>query len=139
MPIRTVEAEWHGTLRDGQGTMQFAGYSGPFSFASRFEEGSGTNPEALIGAAHAGCFSMQLAGNLAKAGYTAERIHTRALVHLDKSPEGFTITEIELHSDARVRGIDAQAFQQHAQDAKQHCPVSRALAGVHITLEARLA
>jgi len=138
MPIRIAEAEWQGKLSDGRGTMHFDAYDGPYTFKSRFEEGEGTNPEELIGAAHAGCFSMALSGDLVKAGFTPERIHTTARVHIDKDENGFTITAIDLAVDARVPGIDNAAFLHIANQAKVGCPVSRALAAVPINLDARL-
>ncbi len=140
MAVRSAEAEWKGTLREGQGTMKLGSgaYEGAYSFASRFESGPGTNPEELIGAAHAGCFSMALSGNLVKAGYKPESIQTTARVHLEKTGEGFGITRIELQTRARVPDIDAQAFQEQAEAAKAGCPVSRALAAVEIHLDAQL-
>jgi lipoyl-dependent peroxiredoxin len=121
--------------------MRFAtgAYEGPYSFQSRFEEGDGTNPEELIAAAHAGCFSMALSGELGRAGYDAETVETEAVVHLDKLDEGFGITRIELRTRARVPGIDADEFRQVAEVAKKGCPVSRALAAVEsIDVEAEL-
>lgn len=138
MPIRTAEAEWQGKLSDGHGTMHFDGYDGPYTFASRFEQGEGTNPEELIGAAHAGCFSMALSGELVKAGFPPERIHTTARVHIDKDENGFSITAIDLATDARVPGIDNATFLRIANEAKAGCPVSRALGAVPINLDARL-
>lgn len=140
MPKRTSEAVWEGTLRDGKGTMKLGGgaFEGPYSFASRFEDGTGTNPEELIGAAHAGCFSMALSGQLAQAGYTAERIYTVATVYLNKLEAGFRITTIELDTQAKVPGIDEGTFLEKAQAAKNGCPVSQALAGVEIELKAQL-
>lgn len=114
-------------------------YEGPYSFASRFEEGAGTNPEELIAAAHAGCFSMAFAHALAQAGHEPRRVHTRADVHLSKAPEGgFHIPRIDLHTEADVPGIDDAGFQKIAQDAKKNCPVSKVLAGAEITLNAKL-
>ncbi|MBI3947358.1 MAG: OsmC family protein [Armatimonadetes bacterium] len=141
MPVRSSEAEWVGTLREGQGTMKMAtgAYEGPYSFVSRFEEGPGTNPEELIAAAHAGCFSMALAGELVKAGLPPKRVHTTAKVHLEKGADGFRITRIDLRTEAEVPGADAQTFQERAEAAKTGCPVSRALAAVpQITLDAKL-
>lgn len=140
MPTRTAQAMWQGSLIEGRGTMTLGSkaYEGPYSFRSRFEEGPGTNPEELIGAAHAGCFSMALAGVLAKAGHPPERIQTSARVHLEKQGEGFRITRIELRTEGKVPGIDAQRFREQAEAAKNGCPVSRALAGVEIRLEANL-
>jgi osmotically inducible protein OsmC len=141
MAIRTSEAEWRGNLREGQGRMKLGSgaFEGEYSFPSRFESGQGTNPEELIGAAHAGCFSMALAAALTKAGHPPTRVHTVARVHLDKVDQGFAITTIDLETDAEVPGVDEAAFQREAQDAKQNCPVSKALQGVTINLTARLA
>src|SRR3982075_2484922 len=115
MAKRTASAVWEGTLREGKGTVKLGSgaFEGAYSFASRFEEGTGTNPEELIGAAHAGCFSMALAAGLTRAGFTPKRIHTTASVHIDKVGEGFEITKIELDSEAEVPKIDEAAF--HAQ------------------------
>jgi osmotically inducible protein OsmC len=126
----------------GEGTMKFGSgaFEGKYSFASRFEDGQGTNPEELIGAAHAGCFSMAFAGNLQRAGHEPQSVETSARVHIDKSGDGFTITRIELDTTANVPGIDEDEFQQIATASKEGCPVSRALAGVgEITLDAKLA
>jgi osmotically inducible protein OsmC len=138
MPVRKASAEWNGTLREGKGTMNLAAWQGPYSFASRFEQAGGTNPEELIAAAHAGCFSMALSAALGKAGFTPQRIATTASVTLDKVGEGFGITRIDLSTDASVPGIDDAKFQEIAAQAKANCPVSKALQSVEITLEARL-
>jgi osmotically inducible protein OsmC len=138
MAIRKAEAVWEGTLREGQGRMAFGTFSGPYTFGSRFEEGEGTNPEQLIGAAHAGCFAMALSGDLTRAGFPPRRIATTAEVHLEKVNEAQTITRIHLRTEADVPGIDEAAFRQHAEGARQNCPVARALKGVEITLDARL-
>ncbi len=139
MPERTAEAQWEGNFQQGRGTMKFDAWEGPYSFSSRFEEGQGTNPEELIGAAHAGCFSMQFASLLANSGHTPNKVHTTATVHIVKDADGFTITEINLKSDADVPGIDETSFQDIANQAKITCPVSRALSAVpRITLEAAL-
>jgi lipoyl-dependent peroxiredoxin len=140
MAVRRSEATWEGNLIEGKGRMRLGSgaYEGPFSFQSRFESGSGTNPEELIGAAHAGCFSMALSAGLAKAGYTAKRIQTTAEVHLEKVGEGFKITRIHLTTDAEVPNLDQKTFREQAEKTKQTCPVSAALAGVEISLEARL-
>lgn len=137
MAIRNSSAEWKGTLREGAGTMKLGSgaYEGPFTFASRFENGPGTNPEELIGAAQAGCFSMFLSALLTKAGFTPTSIRTTATVHLGDGP---TITLIELNCEAEVPGIEDAAFQEQAAAAKQNCPVSKALAGPEITLKATL-
>jgi osmotically inducible protein OsmC len=113
-------------------------YTGSYSFGSRFEQAKGTNPEELIGAAHAGCYSMALSGALERAGHPPERVHTDARVHLAMLEGGPTINRIDLTVEATVPGLDDAAFQQHAQDAKKNCPVSRALAAVEIHLEATL-
>jgi len=140
MPGRTAEAEWKGSLREGKGTMKLGSgaYEGPYSFASRFESGTGTNPEELIGAAHAGCYSMALSAGLGQGGFTPTRIHTTARVHLEKVGAGFGITRIELTTEAQIPGIDAATFTRYADDAKKGCPVSKALAGVEISLNAKL-
>jgi lipoyl-dependent peroxiredoxin len=142
MPTRTANARWNGSLQDGEGTMRMASgaYEGPYSFQSRFEEGDGTNPEELIAAAHAGCFSMALSAELGKHGHEADRVETEARVHLDKVEDGFAIKRIELRTRASVPGIDNDDFQQHAEAAKKGCPVSQALAAVEsIDLDAQLA
>jgi osmotically inducible protein OsmC len=140
MATRTAEAVWEGNLRDGTGRVKLGsgGYEGPYSFRSRFEDGAGTNPEELLGAAHAGCFSMALSAALSKAGFTARRIQTSVRVHLEKVGDGFKITRIQLDTDAEVPQLDAKAFLEHAEGAKKSCPVSVALAGVEISLNARL-
>ncbi len=140
MPIRNAEALWEGNLKSGKGKMKLGSgaFEGSYSFASRFEQGQGTNPEELIGAAHAGCFSMALSLILEMAGYTAERIHTVARVHIDKAGEGFKITTIELETEGTVPGIDEKMFREKAEAAKKGCPVSMALTGVEIKLTAKL-
>jgi lipoyl-dependent peroxiredoxin len=132
MPKRKAEARWDGSLETGQGTMRMASgaYEGPYSFQSRFEEGDGTNPEELIAAAHAGCFSMAFSGELGRAGHDPESVETNATVHLEKSDEGFTIMRIALDTRARVPGINDSDFQRIAEAAKAGCPVSRALGAV---------
>lgn len=140
MPVRTAEAVWKGSLRDGQGSMSFGSgaYEGAYSVPSRFEEGEGTNPEELIAAAHAGCFSMALSAGLSSAGHAPEQINTSATVHLDKLEEGWRITLIELQTEAKVPGLEEAQFLELANGAKENCPVSQALAGPKITLEAKL-
>ena len=140
MPVRKASAVWNGTLKDGSGSMKLASgaYEGPYSFGSRFEDAPGTNPEELIGAAHAGCFSMALSAGLGKAGYDATRVETTARVHLEKVGEGFEITKIKLTSEAEVPGIDEATFQEHALGAKENCPVSKVLAAAEIELDAKL-
>jgi osmotically inducible protein OsmC len=138
MPIRKSEAVWRGTLKEGRGTMKLASglYEGPFTFSSRFEEAAGTNPEELIGAAHAGCFSMFLSALLTEKGYVPERIHTTAAVHLGAGP---LIKKIELECEAVIPGVEEAEFLELAEAAKVGCPVSKALAAVpEIVLSARL-
>jgi lipoyl-dependent peroxiredoxin len=138
MAERQAQAVWEGTLREGHGTMKFGTFEGPFTYASRFEEGPGTNPEELIGAAHAGCFSMAFSGDLVKAGFTPQRIETAAKVSLGKVDGKSRITNIHLDCQARVPGISPEQFKEIAEGAKTGCPVSAALAGVTITMDARL-
>ena len=140
MPVREAKAVWNGTLKEGQGNMRMGGgaYDGPYSFSSRFEEGKGTNPEELIAAAHAGCFSMALSAGLGKAGFQPKKIETTARVNLGKVGEGFGITRIDLSTRGQVPGIDEGTFRKHAEDAKKNCLVSRALGGVEITVDAKL-
>jgi osmotically inducible protein OsmC len=141
MAVRTSEAEWKGGLKDGGGTVKLGSgaFQGAYSFPSRFESGSGTNPEELIAAAHAGCFSMALSAGLGRAGFTPTRISTKANVHLEKVGEAFSITRIELETVGVVPGIDDKAFQEQAEGAKKNCPVSKALTGAQISLKATLA
>ena len=140
MPVRTGSARWNGSLTEGNGTVALGSgaFEGQYSFASRFEEGPGTNPEELIGAAHAGCFSMAFSGGLGRAGYTPDFIETTAKVKVEKDGGGFSITSIELVTRGSVPEIDEGTFQKEAEAAKAGCPVSRALAGVDITLDAQL-
>lgn len=140
MPVRSANAEWRGDLPGGRGTVktESGALDGAYSFASRFQEGTGTNPEELIAAAHAGCFSMALSNGLAKAGFTPTSVKTRAAVHLEKVGEGMGITRIDLHTEAEVPGIDESRFQEEARAAKEGCPISRLLAATEITLDATL-
>lgn len=140
MPVRRAKAVWEGGLKDGQGRVELGSgaFQGRYSFGSRFEEAGGTNPEELIGAAHAGCFSMALSAGLGRANFSPRRVETSAKVHLEKVGEGFKITRIELDTEAEVPGIDEATFQEHARKAKEGCPVSQALGTVEITLNARL-
>jgi osmotically inducible protein OsmC len=140
MTTRTSEATWEGNLKEGHGTMKVGqgAYEGAYSFASRFGEGAGTNPEELIAAAHAGCFSMALAHGLSEAGHVPRRVHTTARVHLQKGADGFEIPKIELQTEAEVPGVDEATFRDHAEKAKANCPVSKLLKGAEITLNATL-
>ena len=137
MAIRKATAKWNGTLKDGNGKMNFADYSGPFTFKSRFEEGEGTNPEELAGAAHAGCYSMFLSALLSGKDFIPDSIETTATVHLGED-SGPKITHIDLVCEAKVPGIDADTFAQLAADAKKGCPISRLYAGTDINLDAKL-
>ncbi len=136
MPVRKANAEWNGSLKEGSGTMKLGSgaYEGSYTYSSRFEEGAGTNPEELLGAAEAGCFSMQLSAGLGQAGYTPDFIRTEAKVYL----EGGAIHTIELRTEAKVPELDENTFREEAEKAKQGCKVSKALAGVDIKLDARL-
>ena len=140
MPVRKAEAEWKGNLPQGSGRVRTGtgSFEGNYSFGSRFEESAGTNPEELIAAAHAGCFSMALSNQLAKAGHEPKSVKTTALVHLDKGSDGFSISRIELKCRAQVPGIDEATFRAKADAAKTGCPVSKALSAVEITLDAKL-
>ena len=140
MPTRSADAVWNGPMPKGDGTMRLGAgaWEGPYSFSSRFEEGEGTNPEELIGAAHAGCFSMALSAKLTEASHPPRRVHTTARVRLDSVPGGFAITRIDLETDADVPGLDDASFQKYAEAAKTGCPVSKALTGTQIELKATL-
>jgi osmotically inducible protein OsmC len=140
MPARKAEATWQGTLQEGSGTVALGSgaYNGPFSFKSRFEEGTGTNPEELIGAAEAGCFTMALSARLSRNGFTVNNVSTTAHVHLEKDDSGFSIKRIHLETEADIPGLEDAAFQEHAEETRKSCIVSRALAGVEITLDAKL-
>jgi lipoyl-dependent peroxiredoxin len=138
MAVRNANATWEGSLREGHGLMKFGTFEGPFTWSSRFEEGQGTNPEELVGAAHAGCFSMAFSGGLTTAGFTPKRISTSATVHLGRVDGKARITHIHLETRAEVPGIEKEAFLKLAEDAKAGCPVSAALTGVEITLDAQL-
>lgn len=141
MAIRTSTAVWEGRLKDGTGTMRLGcgAFEAPYSFTSRFAQGAGTNPEELIAAAHAGCFSMALSNTLTEAGHTPIRISTTAHVHLEKDAEGFHIPRIDLECEADLPGIQEEEFSKLAEDAKETCPVSRLLKGsAKISLKARL-
>lgn len=138
--VRTSKAQWNGSLKEGNGTVALGSgaFDGAYSFGSRFENGTGTNPEELIAAAHAGCFSMALSAGLGKAGFSPTRISTDAKVHLEKVGEGFGITRIDLVTEAEIPGVDEATFKSHAEDAKKNCPVSKALSAVEVTLSATL-
>ena len=142
MPTRSAQATWNGSLKDGRG--DFKGSSGAiggnYSFGTRFENSPGTNPEELIAAAHAGCYSMALAATLGRNGFEPKQVDTTAKVHLDKGDAGFSITKIDLVTRVKVDGIEPAKFDELAEDAKRNCPVSKLLSpGAEITLDATLA
>jgi osmotically inducible protein OsmC len=141
MATRNAKATWRGNLQEGEGTMGLGSgvWEGPFSFKTRFEDGNGTNPEELIGAAEAGCFTMQLSSALAQAGHVPDSVETEAKVHLRNIDGAPTIAQIDLVTRAKVPGLDDETFQRTANEAREQCIISRALAGVgDITLEATL-
>ena len=140
MPTRKAHARWEGNLRDGSGQVEFGNgaFRGAYSFASRFEHGSGTNPEELLGAAHAACFAMALSLALDKAGFRPHYVDATAHITIAQQNGGFKITKSHLVCEGRVSEIDQATFAKHAETAKTHCPVSQALTGTEITLEARL-
>lgn len=141
MPVRKAKAEWRGNLPEGKGTVSTGSGAirdAPYSASARFESGQGTNPEELIGAAHAGCFAMALSNALAKAGHTPERVSVEASVDLEKGEGGFTIQGVRLHCEASVPGIDEATFREQVDAAKEGCPVSRALGAIRIEVDARL-
>jgi osmotically inducible protein OsmC len=141
MATRNAKATWRGNLKEGEGTMGLGSgvWEGPFSFKTRFEDGQGTNPEELIGAAEAACFTMQLSATLSEAGHVPDAVHTDAKVHIRNIDGAPTISLIELVTRARIPGLDDETFQKTAQETKQVCIISRALAGVgEITVDATL-
>jgi osmotically inducible protein OsmC len=137
MTTRQATAKWNGTLKEGNGTMKYGAFEGPYTFASRFEEGKGTNPEELVGAAHAGCFSMFLAALISNEKLTPNRVETRASVHLGDD-DGPKITSIDLVCTAEVPGLEQAKFAALSQTAKEKCPISRLYAGTEINLTAKL-
>ena len=138
MSVRSAKSTWNGTLKDGSGTMNFSTYSGPFTFASRFEEGKGTNPEELVGAALSGCYSMFLAALIGGAGFTPDTVETTAKVHLGKDDIGPLVTTIELICQVKCDGLSQEKFEELAADAKAKCPISRLVAAADIQLTATL-
>lgn len=141
MPTRKASAVWNGALRGGSGTFEGStgAVSGPYTFSSRFEEGTGSNPEELLAAAEAACFSMALSGNLEKRGGTPEKIETSAACTVEKVGEGFTITRMQLDVEVSVTGIDEASFQEALEATRDGCPVSRALKGnVEIEVSGRM-
>jgi len=140
--VRKASAVWNGSLKEGKGTISTESRvlsNAQYSFSTRFENGIGTNPEELVAASHAGCFSMALSAQLGNAGITPESIETTAAVTLEKTDAGFTVTKIHLDVTAKIPGVDAAAFQKAAQDAKVGCPISRLLKAGEITMSAKLA
>jgi osmotically inducible protein OsmC len=140
MIVRTSTAQWQGDLKQGKGQLATGSgaYKGPYSFRSRFGDGTETNPEELIAAAHAACYSMALAHGLSTAGHVPTSVNTAAKVHLEQQGAGFAITLIELETEASVPGLDAASFQKFAEETKTACPVSKALSATPITLKAKL-
>jgi osmotically inducible protein OsmC len=140
MPVRKANAEWKGTLKEGSGNMKVGSgaFEVPFSFSTRFEEKPGTNPEELIGAAHAGCYSMFLSGLLSGEGLNPTSIRTTATVHLGTVDGAPTVTNIDLVCEAEVPGVSEADFQKQAESAKANCPISKVLAGAEISLKATL-
>jgi len=138
MAVRNASAIWNGNLKDGNGKMKYGTYEGSYTFASRFEEGDGTNPEELVGAAHAGCFTMFLSALLSKAGFEPESIETKATVHLGRVDDAPKITDIDLSCQAKVPGITEDAFLKHSEEAKKGCPISKLVTGAQINLKAQL-
>ncbi|MDQ3634835.1 MAG: OsmC family protein [Acidobacteriota bacterium] len=140
---RKAEADWNGSIKEGNGKVKLGSgaFEGAYSFQSRFsedEDQKATNPEELIAAAHAGCFTMALSGNLGKAGYEPKNIHTTAKVKIEKEGEGFVIPNIDLETEAEVDGIKEDEFQKIAEETKKTCPVSQVLSGAEISLKATL-
>ena len=141
MPVRKASAQWSGNLMEGKGVLNTETgilKNTAYNAKSRFETGNQTNPEEILGAAHAGCFSMALANSLAKAGFKVNSIETEDFVHLEKTDDGFTITRIDINTVAEIEGIDDSTFQKHAADTKKGCPVSKALKSVEMILDAKL-
>ncbi|WP_321347409.1 OsmC family peroxiredoxin [uncultured Draconibacterium sp.] len=141
MSVRKVNSVWSGTLKEGKGNMNITGYSGPFTFASRFENGKGTNPEELVGAAHSGCYSMFLAALISGEGLTPESVETEAAVTLGELDGGPAITNIKLTNVTKCEGLSQEKFAELAAAAKAKCPISRLYAGgtAEIELDAKLA
>jgi len=138
MSVRTAKSQWYGTLQEGKGTMNFSNYSGPFTYKSRFEEGSGTNPEELVGAAHSGCYSMFLAALISGEGLNPESVETTARVHLGKDDTGPVVTTIELDCQVKCEGLSREKFDELSKAAKEKCPISRLVSAADIKLSAVL-
>jgi lipoyl-dependent peroxiredoxin len=138
MSIRTAKAQWNGTLKEGEGTMSFSNYNGPYTFASRFESGKGTNPEELVGAAISGCYSMFLSALISGEGLSPESVQTNAKVHLESDDIGPLITKIELDCTVKCSGLSQDKFKELAQASKEKCPISRLYASAEKILTAKL-
>jgi osmotically inducible protein OsmC len=138
MSTRTARAQWNGTLKEGAGTMKFSDYNGPFTYLSRFEEGKGTNPEELVGAAHAGCYSMFLSALISGENLTPASISTSAKVHLTSDDIGPVVSLIELSCEVKCEGLSQEKFEELAAAAKAKCPISRLVAAADIKLDAKL-
>ncbi|MEN8226847.1 MAG: OsmC family peroxiredoxin [Bacteroidota bacterium] len=138
MSVRSANAKWNGTLKDGNGTMNFSNYSGAYTFASRFEEGKGTNPEELVGAAHAGCYSMFLSALISGENLVPESVETKASVHLGRDETGPLVTTIELTTQVKCEGLSQEKFNELAAAAKEKCPISRLVAAADVKLSATL-
>ena len=138
MSTRKANATWNGTLKEGSGKMKFSNYEGPFTFVSRFEEGEGTNPEELVGAAHSGCYSMFLSALISGEELVPESVSTEATVHLTKDETGPVVSQIDLHTRVKCDGLSAEKFDELAAAAKEKCPISRLVSSANITLKAEL-
>jgi osmotically inducible protein OsmC len=138
MTVRKAKAQWSGTLKNGKGIMNFSNYKGPFTFASRFENGEGTNPEELIGAAHAGCYSMFLSALISGEELTPESVETTASVHLGSDNTGPVISKIELNCEVKCAGLSNNKFIELTKAAKEKCPISRLVSSAEIVLNAKL-
>ena len=138
MSIRKATAQWSGTLKEGKGNMNFSNYSGPFTFLSRFEEGDGTNPEELVGAAHAGCYSMFLSALISGENLIPESVETTATVHLGRDDVGPVVSLIELDCSVTCKGLSSEKFEELAAAAKAKCPISRLVSSAEIKLDAKL-
>ena len=138
MSIRKAKAQWSGTLKEGKGLMNFSNYSGPYTFRSRFEEGDGTNPEELVGAAHAGCYSMFLSALISGENLVPEIIETTASVHLERDDVGPVVSKIELDCSVKCDGLTVEKFEELAAAAKTKCPISRLVSSADIKLDAKL-
>lgn len=138
MSVRTANAQWNGTLKNGKGIMSFSNYKGPYTFASRFEKGEGTNPEELVGAAISGCYSMFLSALISEEGLNPESVQTTAKVHLESDNIGPVITKIELDCKVKCEGLSQYKFDELANASKEKCPISRLYSSANKVLTANL-